>query len=145
MADISRYRGGAAKKRNGGKQIAGSRQQTRTNARAEDTRRANPASNMEQNENTRPRRRLDLDTGSFVEEIPPQYQERARELVEPKIRTGGWEAELDDDRVRVRRRFASGGAIEPLRGDFIEFGADGRKRRVTAAELNRPRKPPKRK
>lgn len=139
MADISRYSGGAQKKRSsGGKQnIAGSTQQDRSSARAAETRAANPAS--QPREQTQNRRAINLDTGSFQEEIPVgEVRQRTRRLVEPRARVGNWEVEPEDEGVRVRRRFSAGGPIKPPQGDFIEFDERGRKRRVSAAELNQP-------
>lgn len=150
MADISRYKGGAAKAKPAAgrrRQIVGPTQGARTQARNEETRRMNPASQpAEQNENDR--RTLNLDTGSFQEEIPiAPVQERGRRISVPRPRVGGVEVEPTSDGVRGRVRFAKGGVIEPARGDFIEIGENGPKRRVTANEINARRnsgtKPPR--
>jgi len=147
MADISRYKGGAARNKRPTvrrRQIAGSTQTARTEARAEDTRRANPASAPPPEQNENDRRTLNLDTGSFQEEIPIEpVREGGRRISTPRARVGGVELEPADNGVRGRVRFASGGTvtptsgqrptkIKPTTGDQIEY-SEGGKRRIPAS------------
>lgn len=151
MADISRYKGGAAKAKRTPvrrRQIAGSTQTARTEARAQETRAMNPASQQPAEQNENDRRTLDLSTGSFVEEIPVEgVRERGRRISTPRARVGGVELEPTDEGVRGRVRFASGGVvtpttgqrptkIKPPRGEQIEFG-EGGKRRIPARSRKR--------
>lgn len=135
MADISRYKGGA-RKPNGSKQSTSPRNaNTMSEARASDTRRANPASGVRFNSGEEPNRRaINLDTGATQEEIPiAPVRERARQIQAPRGRLGNWEVESDDDRVKATRRFKAGGIVKGP-DEMIEFTPDGRKRRVR----NRP-------
>lgn len=130
MGDISRYKGGARVKPGRGKQSASPTQQSRTDAREAMTRAANPQS--QPTEPRQERRALNLDSGTFSEQIPPEYTERSREAIRPRTRAGNWDIEVEGNGLRARRKFKAGGQIKPT--EYVEFGPRG-KRRVSASEV----------
>ncbi len=104
------------KPRRGGKQTHNQTAQVR-NERARDTRRANPASGVQFNSGgEQDRRVINLESGSFTEELPVEYsQPRRRSIVDTERRVGNWEVSADGDKIRATRRFKHGGVVKAPR------------------------------
>ena len=148
MADISRYKGGAAKRgtskpraRTQYQIAAPSYQDTVVRERRETTRDANQR-DIFREQNGNDRSSFNLDTGEMQEEIPIRRPESARSRVpRPRANVGGNEVEVDGDQVRVTRRFKRGGVVrkEPdikvPTGDQVEFNPNGTKRRVCGSQV----------
>lgn len=84
--------------------------------RDEAARAANPASNVRFNDGeSQARRAIDLATGRITDELPVQgVSERRREIPTTR-RVGNWEVGVDDDKLRVTRRFKHGGVVKKPR------------------------------
>jgi len=149
MADISRYKGGAARNQQRAKprqaprtlnQVAAPRyDDTVISERRATAQEGNDRTRYTPEQNANDGEVFDLRTGSFTEEIPIRAPEEGRSRLtvpRPRANVRGNEVELDGDRVRVTRRFAKGGQIRAQTGDFVEMNPNGPKRRVSAAEVN---------
>jgi len=119
--------------------IIGTRAQDMADARREEVRASNVRAIFpEQNENDR--MSFDLGRGEMVEEIPIEQPSQRRRRVNPSVRVGGFDVEPEGEGVRATRRFSKGGRVQsdgkPMQvQDSIEFGPNGRKRRVRASEV----------
>jgi len=119
--------------------IAGSRSQDAAEARRNEVRESNARAIFpEQNRNDR--MSFDLGRGEMVEEIPIEQPSQRRRRVNPSVRVGGFDVEPEGEGVRATRRFSKGGRVQsdgkPMQvQDSIEFGPNGRKRRVRASEV----------
>jgi hypothetical protein len=144
MADISRYKGGAARKAGASPRkqrapIAAAGQSGRAEERQRDARAANPVNAPEQNQNAAETRRrtLNLDTSSFQEQFPISNPDEPRRPPRLGATVGGTEVGIDDERVSVRRSFKAGGEIKPPRGPMVTYGENGRPIKTTGEELTR--------
>jgi hypothetical protein len=119
--------------------VAGARSQDAADARRDEVRASNVRAIFpEQTRNDR--MSFDLDRGEMVEEIPVQAPRQRRRRVDTSVNVGGFEVEPEGDGVRATRRFNKGGRVQsgpkPMQAqDSIEFGPNGRKRRVSASEV----------
>lgn len=98
-------------KRRRGKQSVHNQTQAVRNERARDARNANPATARPAS-SSNDRRTLNLESGSFTEELPTSgYATSPGEPRRPTIRRGNWEIEPEGSGVRATRKFKNGGRV----------------------------------